>query len=185
MQKTEKVDFSWNKLADPKFAFYDHSLMEAVKDAKAEVQDFFRLLALCHTVMPEEKKEGWQTLILQTLFSFFFFFTFPHTVSQVNSVSTGELNYQAQSPDEGALVTAARNFGFVFRSRTPESIMVMEMGQKVVYELLAILDFNNVRKRMSVLGEKVAHAAALLQQLGSVAASDGASSSSRGSSPQP
>uniref|UniRef100_H3CAA4 Phospholipid-transporting ATPase n=1 Tax=Tetraodon nigroviridis TaxID=99883 RepID=H3CAA4_TETNG len=118
-KKTEKVDFSWNKLADPKFAFYDHSLMEAVKDGKAEVQDFFRLLALCHTVMPEEKK--------------------------------GELNYQAQSPDEGALVTAARNFGFVFRSRTPESIVVVEMGRKVVYELLAILDFNNVRKRMSVI----------------------------------
>lgn len=69
LQKTEKVDFSWNKLADPKFAFYDHSLMEAVKDGKAEVQDFFRLLALCHTVMPEEKKEGRQTLVLQTLSS--------------------------------------------------------------------------------------------------------------------
>lgn len=36
--------------------------------------------------------------------------------------------------------------------------MVMEMGQKVVYELLAILDFNNVRKRMSVIGENAAHA---------------------------
>lgn len=58
LQKTEKVDFSWNKLADPKLAFYDHSLLEAVKDGNAEVQDFFRLLALCHTIMPEEKKEG-------------------------------------------------------------------------------------------------------------------------------
>jgi magnesium-transporting ATPase (P-type) len=28
--------------------------------------------------------------------------------------SLGELEYQAQSPDEAALVTAARNFGFVF-----------------------------------------------------------------------
>lgn len=65
----------------------------------------------------------------------------------------GELYYQAQSPDEGALVTAARNFGFVFRSRTPETIMVMEMGNQVIYELLAVLDFNNVRKRMSVIGE--------------------------------
>ena len=27
----------------------------------------------------------------------------------------GELVYQAQSPDEGALVSAARNFGFVFK----------------------------------------------------------------------
>ena len=27
---------------------------------------------------------------------------------------TGKLEYQAQSPDEGALVSAARNFGFAF-----------------------------------------------------------------------
>lgn len=65
----------------------------------------------------------------------------------------GELVYQAQSPDEGALVTAARNFGFVFRARTPETITLYEMGQPVTYQLLAILDFNNVRKRMSVIGE--------------------------------
>lgn len=66
----------------------------------------------------------------------------------------GELNYQAQSPDEGSLVTAARNFGFVFRSRTPETITIMEMGEKVTYELLAVLDFNNIRKRMSVIGQR-------------------------------
>ncbi|TSO98511.1 putative phospholipid-transporting ATPase IM [Bagarius yarrelli] len=58
---------------------------------------------------------------------------------------------QAQSPDEGALVTAARNFGFVFRSRSPESLCVVELGELRCYELLAILDFNNVRKRMSVI----------------------------------
>ena len=27
----------------------------------------------------------------------------------------GKLEYQAQSPDEAALVSAARNFGFVFK----------------------------------------------------------------------
>lgn len=64
----------------------------------------------------------------------------------------GHLVYQAQSPDEGALVTAARNFGFVFRARTPETITLCEMGRAVTYQLLAILDFNNVRKRMSVIG---------------------------------
>ncbi|KAM9642236.1 phospholipid-transporting ATPase FetA-like [Trichechus inunguis] len=68
-------------------------------------------------------------------------------------IYTGELVYQAQSPDEGALVTAARNFGFVFRSRTSETIMMVEMGKTKVYELLAILDFNNVRKRMSVIAQ--------------------------------
>ncbi|XP_075903017.1 phospholipid-transporting ATPase ID-like [Nelusetta ayraudi] len=119
-ERTEKVDFSFNSLADPRFTFHDHSLVEAVKLGNPEVHAFFRLLALCHTVMAEEKKEG-------------------------------EIFYQAQSPDEGALVTAARNFGFVFLSRTPETISIVEMGKQRTYELLAILDFNNVRKRMSVI----------------------------------
>ncbi|XP_059845434.1 phospholipid-transporting ATPase ID-like [Hypanus sabinus] len=118
--KTEKVDFSFNSLADPKFVFYDHSLVEAVKIGDPKVQEFFRLLSLCHTVMSEEKLKG-------------------------------NLVYQAQSPDEGALVTAARNFGFVFRSRTPETITLVELGESKVYELLCILDFDNVRKRMSVI----------------------------------
>ncbi|XP_035292180.1 probable phospholipid-transporting ATPase IM [Anguilla anguilla] len=119
-EKTERVDFSYNPLADPKFFFHDHSLVEAVKLENPEVHSFFRLLALCHTVMAEEKNEG-------------------------------DLLYQAQSPDEGALVTAARNFGCVFRSRTPETVTIVEMGVQRSYELLAILDFNNVRKRMSVI----------------------------------
>uniref|UniRef100_H2UUS4 Phospholipid-transporting ATPase n=1 Tax=Takifugu rubripes TaxID=31033 RepID=H2UUS4_TAKRU len=119
-EHTQAVDFSFNALADPRFTFHDHALVEAVKLENPEVHAFFRLLALCHTVMAEEKKEG-------------------------------EIFYQAQSPDEGALVTAARNFGFVFRSRTPDSITIVEMGNQRSYELLAILDFNNVRKRMSVI----------------------------------
>ncbi|XP_070106724.1 phospholipid-transporting ATPase FetA isoform X4 [Equus caballus] len=119
-EKTEKVDFSYNKLADPKFSFYDKTLVEAVKRGDGRVHLFFLSLSLCHTVMSEEKVEG-------------------------------ELVYQAQSPDEGALVTAARNFGFAFRSRTSETITVVEMGETKVYQLLAILDFDNVRKRMSVI----------------------------------
>lgn len=67
-------------------------------------------------------------------------------------VIVGELVYKAQSPDEAALVTAARNFGFMFRSRTPGTISTTEMGRPVTYSLLAILDFNNIRKRMSVIG---------------------------------
>uniref|UniRef100_A0AAV2MNX7 Phospholipid-transporting ATPase n=1 Tax=Knipowitschia caucasica TaxID=637954 RepID=A0AAV2MNX7_KNICA len=119
-EDTETVDFSFNPLADPRFQFHDRSLVEEVKLENPEAHAFFRLLALCHTVMAEEKTEG-------------------------------ELVYLAQSPDEGALVTAARNFGFVFRSRTPESVSIVEMGQPRTYDLLALLDFNNVRKRMSVI----------------------------------
>ncbi|XP_058851089.1 phospholipid-transporting ATPase ID-like isoform X3 [Acipenser ruthenus] len=81
---------------------------------------------------------------------FFRLLSLCHTI-MAEEKNEGELVYQAQSPDEGALVTAARNFGFVFRSRTPETITVCEMGKQVTYQLLAILDFNNYRKRMSVI----------------------------------
>uniref|UniRef100_A0A3P9ITQ8 Uncharacterized protein n=1 Tax=Oryzias latipes TaxID=8090 RepID=A0A3P9ITQ8_ORYLA len=73
-----------------------------------------------------------------------------HTVMSEKK-EDGELIYQAQSPDESALVTAARSFGFKFHSRTPETITLMEMGNKVIYDLVAVLDFTNRRKRMSVI----------------------------------
>lgn len=69
---------------------------------------------------------------------------------------TGELVYQAASPDEGALVTAARNFGFVFLSRTQDTITIKEMEQEQTYEMLALLDFNSVRKRMSIIRTRTA-----------------------------
>ncbi|XP_068270489.1 phospholipid-transporting ATPase ID isoform X1 [Nyctibius grandis] len=81
---------------------------------------------------------------------FFRLLSLCHTVMSEEK-SEGELYYKAQSPDEGALVTAARNFGFVFQSRTPKTITVHELGRAITYQLLAILDFNNIRKRMSVI----------------------------------
>uniref|UniRef100_A0A8C7M524 Phospholipid-transporting ATPase n=1 Tax=Oncorhynchus kisutch TaxID=8019 RepID=A0A8C7M524_ONCKI len=81
---------------------------------------------------------------------FFRLLSLCHTVMSEEK-KEGELMYKAQSPDEGALVTAARNFGFVFRSRTPGTVTVTELGRPVTYTLLAILDFNNIRKRMSVI----------------------------------
>ncbi|KAF4088517.1 hypothetical protein AMELA_G00082980 [Ameiurus melas] len=85
-----------------------------------------------------------------TVHEFFRLLSLCHTVMSEEK-SEGELVYKAQSPDEGALVTAARNFGFVFRSRTPGTITTQELGRAVTYTLLAILDFNNIRKRMSVI----------------------------------
>ncbi|NXU85232.1 AT8B1 ATPase, partial [Xiphorhynchus elegans] len=80
---------------------------------------------------------------------FFFLLAICHTV--MADTSDGQLNYQAASPDEGALVTAARNFGYVFLSRTQNTITLSEMGAQRTYDVLAILDFNSDRKRMSVI----------------------------------
>ncbi|MGH0152379.1 UNVERIFIED_CONTAM: hypothetical protein FKN15_029516 [Acipenser sinensis] len=59
--------------------------------------------------------------------------------------------YQAASPDEGALVRAAKNLGFVFSGRTPDAVIIEALGQEERYELLNVLEFTSTRKRMSVI----------------------------------
>nr|XP_033789630.1 phospholipid-transporting ATPase IC [Geotrypetes seraphini]XP_033789640.1 phospholipid-transporting ATPase IC [Geotrypetes seraphini]XP_033789649.1 phospholipid-transporting ATPase IC [Geotrypetes seraphini]XP_033789659.1 phospholipid-transporting ATPase IC [Geotrypetes seraphini]XP_033789667.1 phospholipid-transporting ATPase IC [Geotrypetes seraphini]XP_033789675.1 phospholipid-transporting ATPase IC [Geotrypetes seraphini]XP_033789682.1 phospholipid-transporting ATPase IC [Geotrypetes s len=118
--KLQQVDLSWNMYADGKLFFSDSFLIEQLKSGKdPDVQQFFKLLAICHTVMVDRTE--------------------------------GDITYQAASPDEGALVTAARNFGFVFLSRTQSTITISEMGIERTYKVLAILDFNSDRKRMSAI----------------------------------
>lgn len=134
IQKLKPIEFEEK---DDDFEWYDQKLIDAIKKGDKDVHNFFALLSLCHTVMPEEKD--------------------------------GKLNYQAQSPDENALVSAARTFGFVFlvnlslqrktllirlffcfQNITQTSITVRLQDKKETYDLLNILDFNNDRKRMSV-----------------------------------
>ncbi|CAM5113025.1 unnamed protein product [Eretmochelys imbricata] len=102
-------------------------------------------LTFCDHYLIEQIRSGKETEVRQ----FFFLLAICHTV--MVDASDGQLNYQAASPDEGALVTAARNFGFVFLSRTQNTITISEMGIERTYDVLAILDFNSDRKRMSVI----------------------------------
>uniref|UniRef100_A0A674KAZ7 Phospholipid-transporting ATPase n=1 Tax=Terrapene triunguis TaxID=2587831 RepID=A0A674KAZ7_9SAUR len=59
--------------------------------------------------------------------------------------------YQAASPDEGALVRAAKHLRFVFTGRTPDSVIIDSLGHEERYELLNVLEFTSTRKRMSVI----------------------------------
>ena len=60
--------------------------------------------------------------------------------------------YEAESPDELALVDAAFAYNFKLTKRSPSSIQVSLPGEgKVEFELLNVLPFDSVRKRMSVL----------------------------------
>ncbi|CDQ76982.1 unnamed protein product [Oncorhynchus mykiss] len=72
-----------------------------------------------------------------------------HTV--MTEWKNGAPVYQAASPDEEALVGAARELGWVFLSRTRDSLTVSELGLKRHYQLLTLLDFTSQRRRMSVL----------------------------------
>jgi phospholipid-transporting ATPase len=62
--------------------------------------------------------------------------------------------YNASSPDELALVNAAKFFGAEFKKRDDENRMIVEyQGKQRFYRLLNILEFTSTRKRMSVIVE--------------------------------
>uniref|UniRef100_A0A3Q1ARH9 Phospholipid-transporting ATPase n=1 Tax=Amphiprion ocellaris TaxID=80972 RepID=A0A3Q1ARH9_AMPOC len=62
------------------------------------------------------------------------------------------LRYEAESPDEAALVYAAKAYGFILLARTPDSVTVrLPSGEDLVFKVLDTLTFDSNRKRMSVL----------------------------------
>ncbi|GAU16252.1 hypothetical protein TSUD_298840 [Trifolium subterraneum] len=64
------------------------------------IEKFFRVLAICHTAIPDVDK------------------------------ASGEISYEAESPDEAAFVIAARELGFEFFSRTQTSISLHELNHE-------------------------------------------------------
>ena len=90
--------------------------------SRTAIHHFLALLATCHTVIPERRDE-----------------------------KPGEIKYQAASPDEGALVEGAVMLGYRFTARRPRSVTISIEGEDYEYELLAVLEFNSTRKRMSTI----------------------------------
>ncbi|XP_028272857.1 probable phospholipid-transporting ATPase VB [Parambassis ranga] len=77
-----------------------------------------------------------------------------HTPSQGDkpAATLDNLRYEAESPDEAALVYAAKAYGFTLLARTPDSVTVrLPSGEDLVFEVLDTLTFDSNRKRMSVL----------------------------------
>ena len=97
----------------------DLSLRESPQSQR--LNEFFLLLALCHTVLSPK--------------------------SNVDDV----LTYKAQSPDEFSLVTTAKDMGFVFLGKSQNRLETRILGQNQSFELLNLFEFNSTRKRMSVI----------------------------------
>ncbi|KAL8820599.1 MAG: hypothetical protein Q9223_001217 [Gallowayella weberi] len=89
---------------------------------------FLLCLALCHTCMPERNKKQ-------------------------------EIEYQAASPDEIALVRGAQELGYMVVDRQAKTITIKSpvIGnpdlepQLDVYQILDVIEFSSLRKRMSVI----------------------------------
>jgi magnesium-transporting ATPase (P-type) len=87
-----------------------------------------------------------------------------HTViaeKSKNSHNSDHLAYNASSPDELALVNAAKYFGYYFKGRDDDNNMVVElrgveddlgMGSNTKqFQLLTVIEFTSTRKRMTVI----------------------------------
>lgn len=73
------------------------------------------------------------------------------TEDRVDKTVKTQLIYKAESPDEAALVDAAKNAGFAFIRRKGKIMTVDILGEEYDFELLHVLEFNSDRKRMSVI----------------------------------
>jgi phospholipid-translocating ATPase len=71
-------------------------------------------------------------------------------------VRDGEMTFQAASPDELALVQAAKDLGYLLVERSARSITLEvdsgnESKSRRIYEILDVIEFSSKRKRMSIV----------------------------------
>uniref|UniRef100_A0A672J2S1 Phospholipid-transporting ATPase n=1 Tax=Salarias fasciatus TaxID=181472 RepID=A0A672J2S1_SALFA len=86
---------------------------------------FLRALCLCHTVQVKESTEQGQSQ---------------------------QRGFIASSPDEVALVKGAMRYGFTFLGLESKTMKILNRSNDVeIYELLHVLNFDPVRRRMSVI----------------------------------
>ncbi|GMF47301.1 unnamed protein product [Phytophthora fragariaefolia] len=112
---------------NPLIHFDDPRLVNALAanaPEATEIDEFLTVLSVCHTVIPEK------------------------------NVQTGEIDYRASSPDEEALVKAAKCLGYNFFAPAPllEVQVTSKRGASALrkYTILNVNEFNSTRKRMSV-----------------------------------
>ncbi|KAJ6151320.1 hypothetical protein N7470_007914 [Penicillium chermesinum] len=92
------------------------------EEQQAAAEHFMLALALCHSVITE------------------------HTPGD-----PPQIEFKAQSPDEAALVSTARDCGFTVLGRSGDDLLLNVMGQERTYTVLNTLEFNSSRKRMSAI----------------------------------
>jgi phospholipid-transporting ATPase len=102
--------------------WFEYKRLIEQDETSQDCQEFLQLLAVCHTVIPEQSEEDSKKII-----------------------------FQASSPDEAALVKGAQTLGYSFHTRKPNSVTYRRKGIDYEWEVLNINEFNSTRKRMSAL----------------------------------
>lgn len=141
------------------YDFCDPSIISNIRNQA--VIDFFTVIILCHTVLVDERAilsnqsqtpetpnssplsdENQQSGNLNS--------ESPSLLSN-SEMRYVPLQYKAQSPDEAAMVTAARDLGFIFLGRSRDTITASFLGKKEEIMILNVIEFTSDRKRMSVI----------------------------------
>ncbi|XP_073831770.1 phospholipid-transporting ATPase IF-like [Musca autumnalis] len=105
--------------------------MLSVKEFEDKQMEFFKALTLCHTVQIAQ--------------------------NQMEDTADDQLQYQASSPDEKALLEACRQLGFIYLGDDNDILKVKILLSKdedskiEKHKRLHILEFSSERKRMSVI----------------------------------
>ncbi len=116
--------------------FSDPNLRSDLRNVEGDnfssLHRFMEILSVCHTVIAEKAKDG-----------------------------SKNLSFNASSPDELALVNAAKFFGYAFKGRDEENNMLVEVnddnedisvGSPIKqYALLNVIEFTSTRKRMTII----------------------------------
>uniref|UniRef100_A0A7N5ZWJ7 Phospholipid-transporting ATPase n=1 Tax=Anabas testudineus TaxID=64144 RepID=A0A7N5ZWJ7_ANATE len=105
---------------------------------------FLRALCLCHTVQVKESTEQGQDQV-------------DGLTDQVDGLEVlqppqEQRGFIASSPDEVALVKGAMRYGFTFLGLESKTMKILNSNNDIeMYELLHVLNFDPVRRRMSVI----------------------------------
>ncbi|KAL2330514.1 hypothetical protein Fmac_018095 [Flemingia macrophylla] len=107
---------------------------DSSREERIAADEFFLTLAACNTVIPILGDGGFTSCGTIELHEY-----------------TRHIDYQGESPDEQALVSAASAYGYTLFERTSGHIVIDVNGEKLRLDVLGLHEFDSVRKRMSVV----------------------------------
>ncbi|KAJ3209609.1 hypothetical protein HDU67_006054 [Dinochytrium kinnereticum] len=119
--------------------------------------DFLLAMSLCHTVLPDRNgppRHSSGRTRPTTIASYAHRNSGGPPVAQISPEDMAIL-YQSSSPDEVALVDAARKMTFVMRGRTMTTVTLNTLlsPKECTYQILHTIEFSSSRKRMSIIYE--------------------------------
>ncbi|CCE72554.1 Piso0_000138 [Millerozyma farinosa CBS 7064] len=145
-------EVTWKSSAQPKKRQHLRNSLHVLKYIQSHPQTlfakktiFFLLsIALCNTCLPKKNTDSSSTD--------------NEGSNEDDAGDDADIEFQAASPDELALIQAARDLGFVMINRNNDKLYLktypkgFENDPKIdIYEILDVIEFSSARKRMSVV----------------------------------